>query len=378
MQKGEKDATVLCGDAGGLTVGSVLPCHPVSEQGRRLKPAMNPAFWNDKTILITGGTGSFGAAFLDECSRIIKEVYEVRVFSRDEKKQDDLRKRFTNPKIKFIIGDVRDKASVDAAMVDVDYVFHAAALKHVPTGENHPFEVVKTNIIGSHNVIESAIEHKVRKVVVLSTDKAVGPTCAMGMTKGLMEKCALARCLASDTEICVTRFGNVMGSRNSVIPLFAEQLRNGKQATVTDPRMVRYMMTMQQAQRLVIYAFERGQTGETFVLNCPVASVMTVLCAVRDIVAPTAMPIEPFMKIIGARQGEKMREELMTAEEAEYAYLRRDALDIGSIYCIPYIHEKITFSENENEWKYAKAVELNESELKSLILGSGILEEVTV
>ncbi len=339
---------------------------------------MNPAFWNDKTILITGGTGSFGAAFLDECSRIIKDVYEVRVFSRDEKKQDDLRKRFTSPKIKFIIGDVRDKASVDAAMVDVDYVFHAAALKHVPTGENHPYEAVKTNVIGSHNVIESAIEHKVRKVVVLSTDKAVGPTCAMGMTKGLMEKCALARCMASDTEICVTRFGNVMGSRNSVIPLFAEQLRSDQKATVTDPRMVRYMMTMQQAQRLVIFAFEKGQTGDTFVLNCPVASVMTVLCAVRDIVAPTKMPIEPFMKIIGARQGEKLKEELMTDEEAEYAYLRNDARDIGSIYCIPYFHEKITFAVSENEWQFAKTEELNESQLKSLILGSGILEEVTV
>lgn len=330
---------------------------------------MNPYFWENATILITGGTGSFGVAFLNECERAIDRIREVKVFSRDEKKQDDLRKRFLDRKIKFIIGDVRDKASVDAAMVGVDYVFHAAALKHVPTGEYHPYETVKTNVIGSHNVIESAIEHGVKKVVVLSTDKAVNPTCAMGMTKGLMEKCALARCEASSTKICVTRFGNVMGSRNSVIPLFAQQLREGQAATVTDPDMIRYMMTMQQAQKLVIFAFEHGNTGDTFVLNAPVADVMTVLCAVRDIVAPEMAPIQKHMVTLGPRRGEKKREELLTEEERLYA--RKADAGFGDVYCVPYHRSSTPVGDFP-----AKPNMLSVSDLKRLILDYDIIEEV--
>ena len=324
-------------------------------------------FWSEKKVLITGGTGSFGVAFLHECMMMIDNLAEVRVFSRDEKKQDDLRKMFPHEKVRFIIGDVRDRESVDKAMIGVDYVFHAAALKHVPTGENHPYETVKTNVIGSHNVIESAIANKVKKVVVLSTDKAVNPTCAMGMTKGLMEKCALARCEDSETDICVTRFGNVMGSRNSVIPLFAEQIRSGKVATITNPDMVRYMMTMSQAQRQVVFAFEHGRTGDTIVLDTPAADVMTVFRAVWKIVRPfddLEAAKTPYI-VIGNRRGEKMIESLVTDEEREYALPINTRF--GSVYCIPYHRNLQQFAFPD------KPKMLTVEQLKTLILETGVL-----
>ena len=289
-------------------------------------------YWAGKTVLITGGTGSFGRAFLNACIRFLP-VGEVRIFSRDEKKQADIRASLkyekTDTQVKYIVGDVRDREAVDQAMVGVDYVFHEAALKHVATGEDFPMEVVKTNILGSNNVIESAIRNGVKKVVVLSTDKAVNPTCAMGMAKGLMEKCALARCNDSDTQICVTRFGNVMGSRGSAIPLFADQIRRGVPVTVTDTRMLRYMMSMSQAIELVGFAFEHGRNGETIVLNCPVASVFSIACAVSRALDPTNKQI-PAMTTIGIRPGEKMSESLMTDEELQFAYHHS-----GNIYVIP-------------------------------------------
>lgn len=279
--------------------------------------------WDGSTVLITGGTGSFGKAFLKRCEGL-KQIDEIRVFSRDEKKQDDLRKRFTDKRIKFIIGDIRDRDAVDRAMKGVDYVFHAAALKHVPTGENWPYETVKTNVIGSNNVIESAIQHDVAKVVVLSTDKAVHPVCAMGMTKALMEKCALARCMDSHTSICVTRFGNVVGSRNSVIPLFIQQIKAGKPVTVTDYEMIRYMMTMDEAQDLVQFAFEHGSTGDTFVTNSKAASVR---CIVDALMLEYGLVD---VQVIGARSGEKKIESMLSEEEIG------SEINLGPCWKVPY------------------------------------------
>jgi UDP-glucose 4-epimerase len=266
----------------------------------------------NKTLLITGGTGSFGNAVL---SRFLNsEIKEIRIFSRDEKKQDDMRHRLNNPKVKFYIGDVRDKRSVDGAMAGVDYVFHAAALKQVPSCEFFPIQAVKTNILGTENVLDSAIANVVKKVVVLSTDKACYPINAMGMSKALMEKVAIAkgRALGQDanTTICCTRYGNVMASRGSVIPLFIEQIKAEKDLTVTDPNMTRFMMTLEDAVDLVLYAWENGKNGDLFVQKAPAATLTTLANALIEIYKSNAS-----LRTIGTRHGEKLYETLVTREE---------------------------------------------------------------
>ena len=277
---------------------------------------MKKDIFKDKVLLITGGTGSFGNKVLDLF--LDSDLKEIRIFSRDEKKQDDMRKKYNNSKIRFFIGDVRDLSIIDNAMAGVDYVFHAAALKQVPSCEFYPIEATKTNVMGSHNVLESAAKHKVKKVVCLSTDKAAYPINAMGLSKALMEKIivAKARMLGSDSEttICLTRYGNVMGSRGSVIPLFYKLIREGKDLTVTDPSMTRYMMTLEEAVKLVMYAFEHGNQGDLFVQKAPGCTIQTLAEAIKKYKNSDAD-----IKIIGTRHGEKDHEVLVTREEMSKA-----------------------------------------------------------
>ena len=275
-------------------------------------------------LLITGGTGSFGNAVL---SRFLETgLNEIRIFSRDEKKQDDMRKKFNNPKLKFYIGDVRDSQSVLNAVRGVDFIFHAAALKQVPSCEFHPLEAVKTNIQGTENVLEAAIDCKVKRVVVLSTDKAVYPVNAMGISKAMMEKVAVAKSRnCKDTIINVTRYGNVMCSRGSVIPLFANQIRSGIPITITDPFMTRFMMTLDDAVDLVIFAFNNGQPGEIFVQKAPAATIGDLANALADILKAPNHPID----IIGTRHGEKLFEVLLSREEMVSAH------DLGQYYRVP-------------------------------------------
>jgi UDP-glucose 4-epimerase len=282
--------------------------------------------FDDATLLITGGTGSFGQAVL---SRLLgSAIKEIRILSRDEKKQDDIRKRLNDPKVKFHLGDVRDRRSVMRAMAGADYVFHAAALKQVPSCEFHPMEAVKTNVLGADNVLEAAIDLKVRKVICLSTDKAVYPVNAMGLCKALMEKVMIAKARALDgrgTTLCATRYGNVLASRGSVVPLFVEQVYSGRPITVTNPKMTRFMTTMKQAVNLVFYAFENGSNGDVFVQKAPAATVETLAHAIREICDRPDHPIE----IIGTRHGEKVYETLLSSEE------RAHAENMGQYYRIP-------------------------------------------
>ena len=283
--------------------------------------------FKDSTLLITGGTGSFGNAVLNRF--LDSDIREIRIFSRDEKKQDDMRHRLQNPKVKFYIGDVRDTRSVDGVMKNVDYVFHAAALKQVPSCEFFPTQAVRTNVLGTENVLDSAIEHGVKNVVVLSTDKACYPINAMGISKAMMEKVAIAkgRALAMNngkTTICCTRYGNVMASRGSVIPLFVEQLKAGKDLTVTDPNMTRFMMTLDDAVDLVIYAWQHGENGDLFVQKAPAATIETLAKALLELYhSPQAI------RVIGTRHGEKLYESLVTREEMA------KAIDMGQYYRIP-------------------------------------------
>ena len=281
---------------------------------------------NHKTLLITGGTGSFGNAVL---RRFLHTdfVQEIRVLSRDEKKQDDMRQFFRNGKIKYYLGDTRDKRSVDMAMNGVDYVFQAAALKQVPSCEFFPMEAVRTNVIGCENVLDSAMQHEVKNVVVLSTDKAVYPINAMGMSKALSEKVMVAKSRnlnGSGSTFCGTRYGNVMASRGSVIPLFVEQIKNGKPLSITDPNMTRFMMTLDGAVDLVLYAFEHGRNGDIFVQKAPAATVEVLAQALLDLYN-ASNPI----KVIGTRHGEKLFETLVTREEMVKAE------DCGNYYRIP-------------------------------------------
>ena len=271
-----------------------------------------------KTLLITGGTGSFGNAILRRF--LDSDIKEIRILSRDEKKQDDMRKTFSHLKLKFYIGDVRDYQSVLSATRGVDYIFHAAALKQVPSCEFHPMEAVKTNVLGTENVLEAAVTSRVSRVIVLSTDKAVYPINAMGMSKALMEKVAVAKSRSSSqTIINVTRYGNVMCSRGSVIPLFTNQIRTGQAITITDPSMTRFMMTLEDAVDLVLYAFEHGQPGEIFVQKAPAATIEVLANALTKMLGAPNHPIN----IIGTRHGEKLfevllsREEMVTAKEQE-------------------------------------------------------------
>jgi UDP-N-acetylglucosamine 4,6-dehydratase len=275
-------------------------------------------------LLITGGTGSFGHAVLRRF--LASGMREIRIFSRDEKKQDDLRKRYASDRLKFYIGDVRDARSVLAAMRGVDYVFHAAALKQVPSCEFHPMEAVKTNVVGTENVLEAALQGGVRRVICLSTDKAVYPINAMGISKALMEKVMVAKSREShDTVICGTRYGNVMASRGSVIPLFVEQVQKGQPITITDPRMTRFMMTLDDAVDLVLYAFEHGHPGDIFVQKSPAATIGTLAHALLELHGRPDYPVA----IIGTRHGEKLFETLLSREEMA------SACDLGSYYRVP-------------------------------------------
>jgi UDP-glucose 4-epimerase len=278
----------------------------------------------NKVLLITGGTGSFGNAVLRRF--LDSDLREIRILSRDEKKQDDMRKRYQHVKLNFYIGDVRDVDSVRTAMRGVDYVFHAAALKQVPSCEFYPLQAVKTNVLGTENVLEAAITHGVKRVICLSTDKAVYPINAMGISKAMMEKVAVAKSReAGGTTICVTRYGNVMASRGSVIPLFVDQIRAGQALTITDPAMTRFMMTLDDAVDLVLYAFEHGNPGDIFVQKAPAATIGTLTEAVKALMGvPTHQ-----VNTIGTRHGEKLCEALLSREEMVAAQ------DLGNYYRVP-------------------------------------------
>jgi len=282
--------------------------------------------FKNNILLITGGTGSFGNAVLKRF--LDTNIKEIRIISRDEKKQDDMRHRLNNPKVKFYIGDIRDKRSLDYAMRNVDYVFHAAALKQVPSCEFFPIEAVNTNILGAQNVFDSALQFGVKRVVVLSTDKAVYPINAMGISKAMMEKVMIAKARAqeddSETVFCGTRYGNVMASRGSVIPLFIEQLKAGKDLTVTDPNMTRFMMTLDDAVDLVIYAFQHGKNGDMFIQKSPASTIEDLAKALIELYKSNCK-----VRVIGTRHGEKLYETLVNREEMA------KAIDMGAYYRVP-------------------------------------------
>ena len=324
--------------------------------------------FTNKTLLITGGTGSFGNAVLD--LYLHSGIGEVRIFSRDEKKQHDMRCKYNNDKIKFYVGDVRDASSLHAAMRGVDFVFSAAALKQVPSCEFYPLEAVKTNILGTENTLRVAIDHKVQKVIVLSTDKAVYPINAMGMSKALMEKVAVAK--ARDLgptfpTICVTRYGNVMASRGSVIPLFVEQLKQDEPITVTDPDMTRFMMSLIDAVDLVMFAFKNGFYGDTFIQKAPAATMGQLARVLKDI-----FNSDSDIQIIGTRHGEKKHESLMTKPEMVRA------IDLGNYFRIPSDVRGLNYAQyfekghdqtTHEEYSSQNTHQLTDCELKELLLG---------
>lgn len=294
----------------------------------------------DKILLITGGTGSFGNAVLHKFLPT-DHFKEIRILSRDEKKQDDLRKKVNHPKVKFYIGDVRDIQSIDAAIKGVDYIFHAAALKQVPSCEFFPMEAVKTNIIGTDNVLTIAEKYEVKKVVVLSTDKAAYPINAMGMSKAMMEKVMVAKSRNLDdskTVFCGTRYGNVMASRGSVIPLFVDQIKAGKSITITDPNMTRFMMTLEDAVDLVLYAFENGNQGDLFVQKSPACTIEVLAQALKDL-----YQADTEIKIIGTRHGEKLYETLVNREDMVKAE------DCGNYYRIPADNRDLNYEQYFSE-----------------------------
>jgi len=325
--------------------------------------------FNNQTLLITGGTGSFGNAVLNRFFN--SNIKEIRIFSRDEKKQDDMRHELKSDKVKFYIGDVRDKQSVDNAMKNVDFVFHAAALKQVPSCEFFPMQAVQTNIIGTNNVLESAVEHNIKKIIVLSTDKACYPINAMGISKAMMEKIAIAkgRALGSNTStiICATRYGNVMASRGSVIPLWIDQLKTKNKITITDPNMTRFMMTLDDAVNLVLYAFENGKNGDLFVQKAPAATLETLFYALSDLYKSN----ESF-QVIGTRHGEKLYESLITREEMA------KAIDLGNYFRIPCDDRDLNyekyFENGENikeeiiDYHSHNTKRLNVTEMKELLM----------
>ncbi|MBX3601721.1 MAG: polysaccharide biosynthesis protein [Rubrivivax sp.] len=281
--------------------------------------------FKDKTLLITGGTGSFGNAVLERL--LLRDFAEIRVFSRDEKKQEDMRLRLRNDRVKFYIGDVRNYDSVHDAVRGVDYIFHAAALKQVPSCEFYPMEAVRTNVVGAENVMRAAIEHSVRRCVVLSTDKAVYPINAMGLSKAMMEKVMVAKSRQCDPErtvLCATRYGNVMASRGSVIPLFVQQLLEGKPLTLTDPAMTRFLMSLDESVDLVLYAFEHARPGDIFVQKAPASTVGDLAQALREMLRRDSE-----IRIIGTRHGEKLYESLVSREEMARAE------DLGGYFRIP-------------------------------------------
>lgn len=294
----------------------------------------------NKTLLITGGTGSFGSAVLNRFLNT-NHFDEIRIFSRDEKKQDDMRNQYKNEKIKYYIGDVRDLSSIESAMIDVDYVFHAAALKQVPSCEFFPMQAVKTNVEGTHNVLRAAIQNNVKKVICLSTDKAAYPINAMGMSKAMMEKVAIAESRnTSKTTICLTRYGNVMASRGSVIPLFLNQIEKEEAITITDPNMTRFLMSLEDAVELVLFAFEHGKSGDIFVNKAPSTTIEELAKAILEL-----KQANNSIKIIGTRHGEKLFETLCTREEMAKAE------DMGDFYRIPADNRNLNYSQYFSEGK---------------------------
>lgn len=328
-----------------------------------------------KTLLITGGTGSFGNAVLDRF--LNTDIGEIRIFSRDEKKQDDMRHKYKNDKIKFYIGDVRDYDSIHGAMRGVDYVFSAAALKQVPSCEFYPIEAVKTNVMGTANTIEAAIENKVRKIIVLSTDKAVYPINAMGMSKAMMEKVMIAKSRNIDpavTQLAGTRYGNVMASRGSVIPLFIKQIKANLPMTITDPNMTRFMMSLPQAVELVLFAFNNTKQGDMFVQKAPAATIEDLAYVLHDLFNG-----KNEIKVIGTRHGEKLYETLLAKEEAV------KAIDMGDYYRVPadnrdlnyglYFEEGDKRIEKIEEYNSHNTQRLNRSELKDMLLKLDYVEK---
>jgi UDP-N-acetylglucosamine 4,6-dehydratase/5-epimerase len=331
--------------------------------------------FTNKTLLITGGTGSFGNAVLKRF--LNSSIKEIRIFSRDEKKQDDMRHEIKSSKVKYYIGDVRDRTSVDVAMDGVDFVFHAAALKQVPSCEFFPLQAVKTNILGAANVLESAIYYKVKNIVVLSTDKACYPINAMGISKAMMEKVAIAKGrelgINGNTTICCTRYGNVMASRGSVIPLFIDQIKNGKNITVTDLNMTRFMMTLDDAVELVLYAMLNGKNGDLFIQKAPAATLQTLSTALLDLYKAGSG-----IEIIGTRHGEKLYESLVTREEMARS------VDMGEYFRIPCDERDLNydtfFSEGKEEiaefedYHSHNTKRLNVGEMKELLLKLDIIQ----
>jgi UDP-N-acetylglucosamine 4,6-dehydratase/5-epimerase len=331
--------------------------------------------FKNKILLITGGTGSFGNAVLRRF--LDSDIAEIRIFSRDEKKQDDMRKHYNDSKIKFYIGDVRDYSSVMNAMRGVDFVFHAAALKQVPSCEFHPMQATKTNVIGTENVLEAAIICKVQRIICLSTDKAVYPINAMGISKALMEKVAIAKSRNNNsTTICVTRYGNVMASRGSVIPLFVDQVIAGNSLTITDPNMTRFMMTLDDAINLVLFAFENGQSGDIFVHKAPAASIETLAHALIDLLGKPDYPVN----IIGTRHGEKLYEALLSREEmaeaedmGEYYRIQPDLRDLNYSKFVEQGEKEISNSEDYNSHNTHR---LSVEEMKHLLMKLSYVQAV--
>lgn len=328
-----------------------------------------------KTLLITGGTGSFGNVVLNRF--LETDIKEIRIFSRDEKKQDDMRNRLKNDKVKFYIGDVRDYNSISRAMSGVDYVFHAAALKQVPSCEFFPIEAAKTNVFGTQNTIDAAIAHNVKKIICLSTDKAAYPINAMGISKALMEKVAVAAARnipENKTTVCLTRYGNVMASRGSVIPLFVNQIKENQPLTITDPNMTRFLMSLEDAVDLVLFAFEHGNQGDLFVNKAPASTIGELAQAVKDI-----YKADNDIKIIGTRHGEKLYETLCTREEMQKAE------DMGEFYRIPADNRDLNynryFSEGETDiskiedYHSHNTTRLNNTQIKETLLGLDYIQE---
>jgi UDP-glucose 4-epimerase len=322
--------------------------------------------FKDKVLLITGGTGSFGHAVMKRF--LNTDIKEIRIFSRDEKKQDDMRKTFKNDTLKFYLGDVRDKESIKNAMYGVDYVFHAAALKQVPSCEFFPIEAVKTNILGTENVLDEAIQAKVKKVICLSTDKAAYPINAMGISKAMMEKVFVAKAKRiSETVICGTRYGNVMASRGSVIPLFIEQIKLGQPITITNPQMTRFLMSLEEAVDLVLFAFENAEAGDIMVQKSPSSTIEDLATAIKNLISPSHE-----VRVIGPRHGEKLYETLLTQEE------RLRAIEYDHYFKVPADQRDLNyekyFLEGQNEldsvesYHSHNAVRLNVKEIETTIL----------
>jgi len=331
--------------------------------------------FDNKVLMITGGTGSFGQTVLKRF--LATDVQEIRIFSRDEKKQEEMRILLNNPKLKFYIGDVRDYDSLMPAMKGVDYVFHAAALKQVPSCEFYPIEAVKTNVLGTENVLNAATANKVKRVVVLSTDKAVYPINAMGISKAMSEKLMVAKArtqLESETVFCATRYGNVMASRGSVIPLFVNQLKEGKPLTVTDPNMTRFLMSLEESVDLVLYAFTHGKQGDLFVQKAPASTVADLAEAIKQIFG-----FQDPVRVIGTRHGEKLYESLISREEMAKAE------DMGAYYRIPADNRDLNYAQffSEGEEKIAQfddytshnTQQLNVEQIKGLLLKLDFIQE---